>query len=79
VQEAAKAVTVLKDVDCGGPAVARLKELAVQLGLEVQIVEVIVTTQEEADRHRYLGSPTVQINGLDIDPKARVRTSFGLG
>ncbi len=78
-KETANTVTVLRDEDCGGPAVTRLKQLVAQLGLEVQIVERIVTTQEEAEELRYLGSPTVQIKGLDIDPKARARTSFGLG
>lgn len=78
-KETAKTVTVLRDEDCGSPAITRIKDLAAKLGLEVQVVEVLVTTQKQAEERRYLGSPTVQIKGLDIDPKARARTSFGLG
>lgn len=78
-RETERTVTVLRDEDCGGPAVARLREVAAQLGVEVRIVEVIVRSQGEADKYRYLGSPTVQIEGLDIDPQARARTSFGMG
>ena len=78
-KEAGKAVTVLRDEDCGSPAMVRIKEVAARLGLDIQIVEVNVTTQEQAEKLRYLGSPTVQIRGLDIDPKARGRTSYVLG
>jgi len=43
------------------------------------IVERIeVTTGEDAVRLRFLGSPTVQLNGVDIDPAARGRTDFAL-
>jgi len=78
-KEAEKTVTVLRDDDCGGPAIARINEVASQLGLNIQVVEVIVTTHEQAEEHRYFGSPTVRIKGLDIDPKARARTSYALG
>jgi hypothetical protein len=40
---------------------------------------VAVSSQEQATEHRCLGSPTVQINGLDIEPAARVSMNFGLG
>jgi hypothetical protein len=33
---------------------------------------------DKALEHRFLGSPTVRINGEDIDPAARTRTAFGL-
>jgi hypothetical protein len=33
---------------------------------------------EDAVRLRFLGSPSVQIDGLDIDPMARARTDFTL-
>ena len=36
-----------------------------------------ITSQAEAVRLRCLGSPTIHINGVDIDPAARNRTDFG--
>jgi hypothetical protein len=30
-------------------------------------------------RHRYLGSPSIRIHGLDIDPEARAFDDYGLG
>lgn len=37
-----------------------------------------ITTEAEAVRHRFLGSPTIQIGGLDIDPEARGFDDYGL-
>ena len=36
-----------------------------------------ITSQAEAVRLRCLGSPTIHVNGVDIDPAARDRTDFG--
>ena len=75
-----KIVTVLRDPNCGnGPqAVERIKQLATRLGLEIKIDEVIVANDEQAKAQRFPGSPTVRVNGLDIDPRARERTSYGM-
>lgn len=43
----------------------------------VQIIEV--TDQEDAVRRRFVGSPTIRINGYDIEPEAASRSDFGLG
>lgn len=37
-----------------------------------------VETPEAAERERFLGSPTVRIDGEDIDPDAGAREDFGL-
>lgn len=42
----------------------------------VQLVEV--KTDEEAQRLRFLGSPTVRVDGTDVDPSAVGATTFGL-
>jgi hypothetical protein len=46
--------------------------------MEVQVEEVEVASVEEAVSKRFLGSPTVLVNGVDIDPQARQRTDYGL-
>lgn len=43
-----------------------------------RIEHVEVLSQGEADRLRFLGSPTVQVNELDIEPEARARTDFAM-
>jgi hypothetical protein len=35
-------------------------------------------TPEAAESERFLGSPTVRVNGVDVDPTAAERSDFGL-
>jgi len=37
-----------------------------------------VESVEAAERERFLGSPTVRVDGGDVDPDAPARTDFGL-
>ena len=37
-----------------------------------------VESIEAAERERFLGSPTVRVDGLDVDPGAAGREDFGL-
>jgi hypothetical protein len=37
-----------------------------------------VETPEAAERERFLGSPTVRVNGVDVDPTAAKRDDFGI-
>ena len=49
-----------------------------QLGLTCPITEMIVADRDTAVHIGFLGSPTVRINALDIEPSARQRTTFGM-
>jgi hypothetical protein len=60
------------------PAVARIKQVVADLGLQVGIEEIQVTTPEDAQRLRFLGSPTVLVDGVDIELSVRGRTNYGL-
>jgi len=53
------------------PTVELVKNVAQDLNIPVNIEMVMVGTQEQARELRFLGSPTVQIDGLDIEPSAR--------
>jgi hypothetical protein len=53
-----------------------LRELAEQRGTE--LVVRAVETPADAEREQFLGSPTVRVNGRDVDPDAGERTDFGL-
>ena len=48
------------------------------LGVPAEFDSQEVRTQEDAARLRFLGSPTVLVNGVDIDPAARASTDYGL-
>ncbi len=55
-----------------------IEETARDLGLIIDLQHVVVKTLEDANNNRHLGSPTVQIEGLDIDPRVRNIEQFGL-
>lgn len=61
------------------PTIDLIERARKDLGLAVTIEKVLMTSQEQAIQLRCLGSPTVQINGVDIDPATRESLFFGLG
>ncbi len=61
-----------------GPTVERVRDVAARLGIEIDLRLVRIESSEEAVRERFSGSPTVRVNGIDIDPTAQFRSDFGL-
>jgi len=56
-----------------------LRELVGQSGGDPdEIVLRAVETFEVAEEARFLGSPTVRVDGIDVDPRAPGRMDFGL-
>ena len=72
-------VHVLYTTGCASTpdTVQRIRDIARDLGIDVRVTRTLVTTQSQAEQLCFLGSPTVQINGLDIDPAARRTNAFG--
>jgi hypothetical protein len=60
------------------PTVERVREELQSHGMPKEIREVEVRTQAEAEALGFLGSPTVRINGLDIESEARHLTNYGM-
>jgi len=58
--------------------ISLVNEVAGELAVEIDFEHVVVKTREDAIAQRHIGSPTVQINGLDIDPGARAINQFGI-
>ncbi len=56
----------------------RLRELMAQAGVDEPIELNAVESFEAAERERFLGSPTLRIDGQDVEPAASERTDFGL-
>jgi hypothetical protein len=55
--------------------IARLPEL---VGNTAEITLRRVASPEEAEVERFLGSPTLRIDGEDVEPGARDRTDYGM-
>lgn len=56
----------------------RLRELLTAEGVEDPVSLLRVESLEDAEQQRFLGSPTLRIDGVDVDPTAGGRTDFGL-
>ena len=77
-----KHVDILYFDTCPGwrTAVARVTQVVAEGGLgdEVVVRAIPIETEAEAHAHRFVGSPTVRIDGRDLDPTVEDFTSFGL-
>jgi hypothetical protein len=61
------------------PTVQRVKDVAARLGVAAGVDEIEVTPDDDPAALRFLGSPTVLINGRDIDPTQREGVVYGFG
>jgi copper chaperone CopZ len=61
------------------PTIERVRSVADRLGVDLNLQEIEVTAEDDPYRLGFRGSPTVQINGLDIDPSQRDQDNCGFG
>lgn len=59
------------------PAVERLRAVLSQEGLSLAVELIEVKDEAMAKELRFVGSPTIRVNGLDIEPDARGATAIG--
>ncbi|MCP9490456.1 MAG: hypothetical protein MSC31_11360 [Solirubrobacteraceae bacterium MAG38_C4-C5] len=57
---------------------AHLHELLGRAASPADVQLVPVTSDDEARAQRFLGSPTMRVDGSDVEPGADERTDFGL-
>jgi hypothetical protein len=60
------------------PLLGRLRELLAAAGVDAPVEERRVESEADAISERFLGSPTLRIDGVDVDPAAAERKDFGL-
>jgi hypothetical protein len=56
----------------------RLRALLADAGVTAEVELRRVESAEAAERERFLGSPTLRIDGRDIEPAAAERTDYGV-
>jgi len=61
------------------PTVQRVKQVIDRLGVMADICEIELTQDDDPVAMKFVGSPTVLINGEDIDPTQRTGASYGFG
>jgi len=60
------------------PAIALVERVGGELGIDPEIRLVDVPDQEAAQRQRFLGSPTIRVGGVDVDPHSDERSDYAL-
>jgi len=58
--------------------VEQVKRVLMEERLDLSLDSVPVETHEVALTHRFLGSPTIRVNGLDVEVSSQKREDFGL-
>jgi hypothetical protein len=73
-------IEVLAFEDCPNaePAVQLARDVAAEAGIDPEIEIVRISNLEAAQTHRFLGSPSIRIDGVDVELGAERRpTSYG--
>lgn len=55
-----------------------LRELLAELAADEDLYLRRVESPEQAIAERFLGSPTVRVDGVDVDPRASGRSDYGM-
>ncbi len=53
------------------PAYERLRQVIREEGISVEVEQVEISNEAAADKFGFLGSPTIRVNGVDIEPASR--------
>src|ERR1700678_965607 len=66
--------------NCPNHAIAldRLREILSPEGFEVQVNEVLGSDITMAQALKFPGSPTIRVNGHDVEPRSEHASAFGL-
>ena len=59
-------------------ALKNLEEVIKEKGLDVGVEMIRIESDEQALKNRFLGSPTIRINGVDIEPGAQKIDEFSI-
>src|SRR5687767_6443384 len=59
-------------------ALALVQRVAADLGINAQVRTIMITDQAEAERARFVGSPTVRVDGRDVDPEGELTAEYTL-
>ena len=74
-------IEVLYFDDCPnyGPTLELVRQVVSDLNVDAEITSVEIKGADDAQRLRFLGSPSVHIDGRDADPDARGRMQYNFG
>ena len=59
-------------------AMERVRQVLAEEGLSAEVLEVNVSEPAIAQKIGFLGSPSIRVNGLDVEPEARRQRAYGM-
>lgn len=73
-----KQVRLLHTIDCHAyhQALDQLEAALLEVDLPVRFEVVVITSDTQAKRHRFFGSPAIHVDGKDVDPLATEATQY---
>jgi hypothetical protein len=60
------------------PAVELIRDVADELGLDPALTQIEIRTPEDVARFAFLGSPTIRVNGEDIEADRRGDANYAM-
>ena len=71
-------VEVLSFVGCPNaePALALVRRVSAELGIDADVETIEVENADQADDLRFLGSPSIRVDGRDVEPGADNRSDL---
>jgi len=74
-------IEILAREDCPsrGMAIVVVERVIAETGVPVELEVIDVTSDDEAEEHCFLGSPTVRVEGLDVEPGSNGSKDYTLG
>jgi hypothetical protein len=71
-------IRLLHTADCHAyhQALDELEAALVETGWPVQFEVILIASDREAKRYKFLGSPAIHIDGRDVDPMAAEATQY---
>ena len=74
-------VEILARKDCvnRGMAVMVVEVVVAEMGIPASVEKIDLTSEAQARKRRFLGSPSVHVDGVDVEPGASESTDFTLG
>ena len=67
-----------KDCPSRGMAIAVVERVVEETGVPAHVEVVVMTSEADARERRFLGSPTVRVEGRDVDQQLNGRREFTL-
>jgi hypothetical protein len=59
-------------------ALALVQRVAAELGVDAEFRTTMIGDQAAAERTRFVGSPTVRVDGRDVDPEGELAAEYTL-